>query len=131
MAGYFKVSYHGGACCGIKHIWSLPEKPTTPLNKLSKHKHGPNEATAYYRGTASFFPVGAPAETAAERLDRIIAYIKGRRPGGIIEIVLSSWQLYSWREHLKSIGFKAVNSVKNSNSNHTIHVYHLNCVKGN
>lgn len=129
MTTYFKVSYHGGACCGIKHIWNLPHFPSTELSRKGKHKAGPNEAQQYYRGSASFFPIAAPQEKASDRLNRIIDYIKSRRPGGIIEIVLASWQLLGWREHLKSIGFVEVNKVRNSNSNSTIHVYHLNCVR--
>lgn len=129
MAGYFQVSYHGGACCGIKHIWGLPPSPSSTVGRKGKQKAGPNEATQYYRGNASFFPITAPLEKASDRLNRIIDYIKSRRPGGIIEIVLSSHQLLNWREHLKSIGFVEVNKVRNSNSGNTIHVYHLNCVK--
>lgn len=129
MTGYFQVNYHGGACCGIKHIWHLPSSPSHELSRKGKHKAGPNEAAQYYRGNASFFPIAAPQEKASDRLNRIIDYIKSRRPGGIIEIVLASWQLLPWREHLKSIGFVEVNKVRNSNSGHTIHVYHLNCVK--
>lgn len=128
---------HGGGCCGMTHIYSLGVDPKFVLGAVTKPSVIPqnNQNVLYSR----------PKESNEERLRWIISTIGTRcqqvgnprlpcncedltiaRPGGIIEVVLTQHQVILWRPVLEDIGFKEVNSAVNSNSNNTIHVFHLN-----
>lgn len=117
---------HGGKCCGIKHIQGLGYNPNTMLRAKRRGKQLKNEGSCYMNSTRPFFYKSAPAETYLKRLERIIAFIHANRPQGVIEVVLSDFQLVAWRPEIEALGFKLVNKCKNSNSGQTIHIYHLN-----
>lgn len=138
-----KISFHGGLCCGIKHIHGLGEYPNATLSeKDAREYEGPDfshdkqenpdqwglnvnsEVNAHYPE--------APKEKVIERFDRYLKFLQGWRPGGIVEVVLSNGgnggeeQIEPWEPLLFERGFKLVNSCKNSNTSNTIFVYHLN-----
>jgi len=117
---------HGGKCCGIKHIEGLGYHPHTMLPAKRRGKGMKHEGYCYMNSTRAFFYEAAPAETHLQRLKRIIAFIHANRPQGVIEVVLSDFQLASWRPEIEAEGFKLVNKCRNSNSGGTIHIYHLN-----
>ena len=117
---------HGGKCCGIKHIQGLGYDPDDMLPAKRRGKKLKNEGSCYMNSTRPFFYESAPAETYLKRLERIIAFIHANRPQGVIEVVLTSYQLIHWRPKIEALGFKLVNKCRNSNSGHTIHIYHLN-----
>lgn len=116
---------HGGKCCGIKHIQGLGWDPGEWVGRKKKSRPLKSEATSYMNSTRPFFYEAAPAETYERRLDRIIAFIKEKRPRGVIEVVLSDHQLVAWRSKIEDRGFKLVTKAKNSNSGGSIHIYHL------
>ncbi len=116
---------HGGKCCGIKHIHELGWNPAEMLPRKKKTRPLKSEATSYMNSTRPFFCDAAPKETYEQRLDRILAFIKEKRPRGVIEIVLSDHQLIAWRFKIEERGFKRVTKAKNSNSGVNIHIYHL------
>lgn len=116
---------HGGKCCGIKHIQGLDYDPHAMLSAKRSGKKLMNEGSCYMNSTRPFFYEAAPAETYLKRFDRILAFIKANRPKGVIEVVLSDFQLVTWRPLIEERGFKLVTKAKNSNSGQTIHIYHL------
>lgn len=116
---------HGGKCCGIKHIQGLDYDPNAMLSAKRRGKKLSNEGSCYMNSTRPFFYESAPAETYLQRFDRIIAFIKTNRPKGVIEVVISDFQLVNWRPLIEERGFNLVTKAKNSNSGQTIHIYHL------
>jgi hypothetical protein len=131
---------HGGKCCGIRHIHSIGNTPSYIVEALPKEHDlftsdiGGGE---YRNPGKSFFVDGAPEEKAWRRLDRFLAYCDRRRPHGIVEVVVISaafpWQDQpchkqhrNWRPVLLKRGFKEVNTCRNSNSDHRLHIYHRN-----
>ena len=79
------LSYHGGGCCGVKHIWNFPADPKTPISALNECRIGEQP---YKR----FFSKAAPSETAIARLDRYIKYMHEVAPGNLIEIFLAEYK---------------------------------------
>lgn len=131
--------FHGGECCGIKHIYGMGCHPGAIHDK-----HDPNEHEAHddedqcgerVNSRLSFFNEDAPEETYVERLDRLIAFCRSERPQGIIEITLAVSpdldryydQVTAWQPYLEARGFREVNSCMNSNSDNRVYVFHLNC----
>jgi len=130
-----RLSCHGGMCCGIKHIFGFPSYPHQVMEpELEEQPEFDDEDScgSEVRSYLSFFTPSAPAETVEARLDRFLAYIKGERPGGIVEAVLAcdcggDWdQIEVNEERLLERGFKVVNEIRNSNSDNLCRVYHLN-----
>jgi hypothetical protein len=71
-----------------------------------------------------FFFEKAPAETSAERLNRMLKFLKKKRPHGIVEIVLTDSQ-HLWFPVLEDHGFVKVTTAVNSNTANTLNVFHL------
>lgn len=125
------LSYHGGGCCGVKHIWNFPADPKTPISALNECRIGEQP---YKR----FFSKAAPSETAIARLDRYIKYMHEVAPGNLIEIFLAEYKnnrpmcqiSHGWPEALLERGFVASEPFVNSNTNNLITPYTLVLVKG-
>lgn len=144
------LTYHGGKCCGVKHIMGLSNKPSemawekneaTPAERakinISSDAFGNHVSSADNR----FFD-GAPAETYGNRLRRIIRYVARYRPSGIIEVVIAyrkdkdgnndmGWRSQApWIPELEKIGFRHVTEALNSNSGQYCNIWHLVTLKG-
>lgn len=132
-----KVTCHGGQCCGIKHISGFPLYPNHGKewsleadNTFDDEDSSGEDVSTRLR----FFQDAAPEEPLWDRFDRMLAYIKKERPGGIVECVLAKegkeghdWdQIALHGPKLIERGFKVVNEVDNSNSYNICRVYHLN-----
>ncbi len=119
------ILLHGGKCCGIKHIHGLTNNPlqiTSAKRETNPYQH---EGTCYTRGkNENFFSPAAPKETLKDRFVRYVDYLRQVRPQGVVEVVLSQYQL-KWVPILEELGFKKVTRAKNSNSRGTIIIYHL------
>lgn len=126
------LGYHGGKCCGIKVIYGFGANPDDEVMEDALDAIPITHADSMghtVRSSDRFFHESAPRETALQRLDRYISYIKERRPEHIIEVVLAKGHFIDqskWFPVLEEKGFKKVNSCKNSNSGNTVHVFHLN-----
>lgn len=130
--------YHGGHCCGIKHLFGFQQNPTDQMFKMEKwvRKLKPDGSALYDSNgiNGPFFQLEAPAETALERFNRFVDHWKLKIDNGILEVVLADNAQYTniglqqtekWGEHVLAAGFKRVSSCKNSNSTNRINVYHL------
>lgn len=126
------ITYHGGGCCGIKHIkgmgsqgykdklWSAVAAPTRDFDSTLNLTY------------QNIYREAMPAETGLDRLKRYIAFYRvGSAYRGILEIVLATSpyeahnQVLEWRDTLLELGFKEVSVCRNSNSMNHIHVFHL------
>lgn len=124
--------FHGGLCCGIKTIHSLPANPQGKTCEVKKEPELRNDKEGRkVASDLSFFTDAAPQETYLERFDRMVAFCERERPGGIIEVVTADLggSYYSgaemvWGPLLRDREFVEVNSVLNSNSGNVIHIYH-------
>lgn len=120
---------HGGKCCGIKTIRSFPHLPTSMLPPRAAvgsiqtdghpdiHRSSDNVAKTFHRPEL-------PSESGADRLDRLIAYVRNHRPSHMIEAVVNNFQLPHWKGVLRSRGFRLVSSYTNSNTYAHIYVFH-------
>lgn len=129
------VVNHGGKCCGIKTIRGFPFDPQTKIierpAKGSVHADGqPDIVGAADNVGKTFHRPALPAETAIERLDRLIEYVRSERPSHMIEAVLNNWQIPYWKTSLRSRGFRLVTSYANSNTEARIYVFHKVIHKG-
>jgi len=133
-----QLVFHGGKCCGIKTIYGLGYGPNAPtaiqpaLEALPK-RDDRDQCGWDCSSEDRFFHEEAPKESATDRLDRYIDYMKRRRPCNIVEIVIAirndnfDWSCQRfWPDVLKEKGFKEVNRHLNSNSGNTCAVFHLN-----
>ena len=127
------VVYHGGHCCGIKHLHGFQQKPTDklPILKRYVYKYHPDGTIA---GENHYFQSGAPAQTALERFDLFVKDWKNRITNGILEVALADNATYNnigyqqsmhWREIVEKAGFKEVTNCYNSNSGNRVTVFHL------
>lgn len=145
-------SKHGGSCCGMTHISGIGNAWSTIAPTALLAERVPDTAAKWFArvdrtpALSLRYNEAYPQQTAEDRVAEMIGRITdgipwgfdpeimtGQRPKGIIEIVLVDNQLdagkdhgYSWREALAKLGFKEVNSGKNSNSGNRIHVFHFN-----
>jgi hypothetical protein len=133
------LSFHGGMCCGIKHIYNLGTKPEEMCEaEPATGKKFNDVSYDYCRQDVSVYPDERPAETKLERMDRYLTWLSEYRPSGIVEVAIvqdgSSWMDQSkWIPLLKERGFREVTpkqGVYNSNSGNRVHVYHLYMEKG-
>ena len=126
---YFAVQTHGGRCCGIKTIWNFPYGPDSRFEAKAKLPGIKNDVDIYGRGVRKDFNwcrEKRPAESAKDRFDSVVAYIIEKRPKGLIEVVLSPYQVDKWSNTLANKGFKVVTTFQNSNTGGTrLTVYHL------
>jgi hypothetical protein len=135
-----KITFHGGECCGIKHISGLGNDPERLVDEIDNPK--PDNDHAAYPDTSgrevssdqNFFYGKAPKESCLNRLDRYIKYIDKVRPYGVIEIVLCDYRCAPWMAHYNQIpawepvllkrDFVLVTPCFNSNSDNKIFIYH-------
>ena len=133
------ITFHGGRCCGIKHIHNLGFSPAFVQPELkAQHREGtkPYDPTkdgddwkASYH--LNWFDEAAPQESSTNRLKRYLDFIKKYSPGCVVEIVLMSGatafnQIKNWGPVLESLGFREVGGeFKNSNSGRLLQIYHL------
>lgn len=123
---YFKAYCHGGACCGIKHIWYFPHSPNDLVFASSgSRKTFQAEGSMFSRGNAPFIDIKVPNEKARERLKRTVDEIIRLRPSGLIEISLTDYQTIQWKKDIEELGFKHVTKFYNSNSKNNVNIYHL------
>ncbi len=130
MAGfpkYLSVQTHGGRCCGIKTIWNFPYSRDEIVQ--AKRKTRVSDDTDYHGRTVTksfnFHTEARPQETAEERLRAAVAFIKEKRPAGLIEVTMVKCQMGLWGKLLEELGFKEVSSFINSNTDTTVKVLHL------
>jgi hypothetical protein len=129
-----KMSFHGGMCCGIRHIYDMgePDEVCDALPALSR----PNYHDINYSRcdqNVRVYHFDAPKETKVKRLDRYIDFLKEYRRAGVAEIVLCHnpgrcYDQGEWVPILKEKGFIEVTpegGVHNSNSGNRIRVFHL------
>jgi hypothetical protein len=130
-----RLLFHGGKCCGIKTLYDFGfDGPDALVGAVEAKKETNKDEYGHdVSSEEDFFTDEAPKETKLARMDRLIAFCKRRRPAGIIEATLAtSYYLeydqvsQGWPELLKERDFKLVNMNVNSNSENTVHVYHLN-----
>lgn len=124
-----RIANHGGKCCGIKTIHYMGVSPGSTEWTWRKDEENPCFRD-YSGGDVSseynFFHLAAPSETAGERFDRYLKYLRVRRPKGIVEVVLTKHlQVGGWEPFLLERGFKRVQEFENSNSGAILRVYHL------
>lgn len=128
-----KMTFHGGNCCGIKHISGMGEGP----DKLCFGKNETEPRTEYIEGEEvssewDVFSESRPVESGEDRLKAMLNYLSQWRSKGIVEITLvlmesdSNFSQRAWVPVLEKLGFREVNSCFNSNSGNIVHVYHLN-----
>lgn len=132
-----QLMHHGGLCCGVKtiHGFGYGESFDSTQSAITEIPPYVTDGT-YLSYGKSFFYKTAPVETALERLDRYLAYLKKKRPGGLVEVTLtdndptgkgrpSGVSQMAWQPILEERGFKSVNSFRNSNSGAVVTVFHL------
>ena len=130
-----RMSFHGGMCCGIKHIFELNFGGLDDLCDALPEVRKNNSDCSYYwtQQDERVFTDAAPAETKLKRLDRYLEWLKLHRPSGIVEITLvtpthGSYSQLVWVPVLKERGFREVTpegGVYNSNSGNYVRVFHL------
>lgn len=135
------ITFHGGACCGVKHIKNLGFSPSTTIGVCygegrwkdeDYEEEGPYDPTAdgdSFESCDSFFADKRPEETYEQRLRAYVDYIAKWQPGCVVEVVITRSGHYNqdaWKPVLKDIGFRSVTGpFKNSNSGVLLEIFHL------
>jgi hypothetical protein len=139
-----KIMFHGGKCCGVKHIFGLGTSPTsllsprTGVDKDDDDYEGPYDPTAdgddFRTDGPEWFDEDAPRESHEKRLERYLEFIRKHQPGCLVEVIIcTSGTFYNqsaWKPVLEKNGFKEVISWTNSNSGATLTKYCLVFEKG-
>jgi hypothetical protein len=131
-----KIAFHGGKCCGIRHIHGFNYYPSQnhlepALKNDQKNILSLDRAGVDVSSSLNVFYKEAPEESLYERLDRYIKFLKEFRPGGVIEVCLARQpnnfdQIKLHEEELFKHGFSvATELLTNSNTGNTIRIYHL------
>lgn len=152
---YVRHAVHGGHCCGVSHIYNLPDNPDVRLRPRTEKPKAEYENFCRQNPTHSHDANDTlPEQTAGERIVDIISQIKGGmgfdqsewglapsgrrasmfggyhvdtgRTVGIVEVILSDGQLLQWKGFIEGLGFRVVNTSRNSNSGRVISIFHLN-----
>ena len=131
-----KISFHGGKCCGIRHIHGFPHWPYQ--KSLEPELEANNEFSSLDRqgfdvsSATNVFYKAAPAESLYDRLSRYITFLREFRPGGVVEVCLAKSrkedfdQIAMHEAELFKHGFHLVTELLyNSNSKNVIRIYHL------
>ena len=122
------VVTHGGKCCGIKTIRGFnwhPDYSVRGRDKRTLSHESPDLIGVSTNIGKSFHTPALPQETGRERLDRLIEYVRMKRPSHMIEAVLNNYQLPYWGQLLRERGFRMVTTYTNSNTQCRIFVFHL------
>ncbi len=101
---------HGGACCGIRHIYSFPIVTATIAEKVEWIKVAVKACVNVYDENTDLYNLSSHNTDAWQML---------------IEVVLIGNQLPCWQEALLEVGFKLISMFRNSNSGNTCYVFHL------
>ena len=145
-----KITHHGGGCCAIKQISMLGCDPDEFMYQFDALEGKGLEnlkqyANADARGAAvdssrNIYWFSRPSETAGERFDAYLDFLRKHRPCSLVEVTIvpyegsarflddeDEWEEYQqeWVPFLEERGFKCVAKVANSNSGNHVHVYHL------
>ncbi len=133
------IRYHGGKCCGIKTIegFGYPacgQGPKSMISARDKEDDVDHDKAGQNPSKVDFFTDKTPKETMADRLDRMLAFLKKRRPYGVVEAILADGaapfsnpdydQHAIWHDTLIDRGFVCVTNCHNSNSGNRIYIYH-------
>ena len=123
-----QIHFHGGECCGVKHItgfYSQPNDTAYPKPETDKRNHDANGDNV--RSDWDFCWEPLPNQTYRERLVAYINFLKRVRPSGAIELTLTGCQLniYGWAPILAELGFKKVVEFWNSNSGDRVSIFYL------
>lgn len=108
-------STHGGACCGISHIYNFPEKFYNA------------DAINYRDDRLRCIMNEAEAEARIRYLIEQYPRQRGKTPekfNRLWEIVLTQEQRKTWGAVIEKIGFKPTLEFINSNTNHKLTVFH-------
>lgn len=127
---YLLMRYHGGYCCGIKHIHGFgmniarkePEINSKPV-PLEGGTYIVNIRADKWGSPLTKEPI--PEESTVERLDRYLKWCEEQHRFGVTEATLTAGQAKVWEEILLQRGFKKVTECLNSNSCNRICIYHL------
>ena len=130
-----KISFHGGKCCGIRHIYGFTFWPFQKSFEPELLANDEFESSDRYghdvHSATNVFHKAAPAEPLYERLDRYIKFLREFRPGGVVEVCLAKKkgdfdQIAMHEAELFKHGFHLVTELPyNSNSKNVIRIYHL------
>lgn len=140
--------FHGGDCCGIKHIYNLsfgPDmetgaleewNPKTDLNishRYDEKDYGEAEEEwdditdgCATLGMRWYFPK-RKRETLGQRVKAYVKWADEQREGQVIEIVLGlgdEFNQKAWVPFIEKLGFKLVTLFENSNSGNTVGIFH-------
>lgn len=96
----FSKDPHGGGCCGILHISDFPD-PDLEEGRVDALSEKVKEIKSFW---------------GKYRSDESV----------LIEAVLTQSQASQWHHHLEELGFKVVNSFRNTNSGRLLYIYHCN-----
>lgn len=116
---------HGAHCCGITHIFGFPYDPKDICPaRLVQTSEQLKALWASAPMLANCVNDARPEETAEARFQAEVLGAKNARTSGILEVVLTTGQCHFWRTIVEAEGFKEVSHAYNTNSAHTIHVFH-------
>ena len=130
-----KISFHGGKCCGIRHIhgfthWPLQESLEPELLANDEFESLDRNGRDVSSATNVFYKA-APKESLYDRLSRYIEFLREFRPSGVVEVCLAKSkdsfdQIAIHEAELFKHGFHLVTELLyNSNSKNVIRIYHL------
>lgn len=104
------IAYHGGWCCGVKHIWNFDlENSKKNLETLKGFLAGKLQLEVSNRAD------GRPTKN--------MVYSSDYR-AGVYEVCLKELQWALYHDGLLKIGFKVVNEFYNPNSGNMVRIYH-------
>lgn len=131
-----QIGYHGGKCCGIKTIFGMNYDPDLNVGRLAAITydgtlHGIDAAGRTVSSEMNmYWGPELPNQTGEERLKAYLAFLRQKRPSGLVEIALAetiypSTSQARWFPVLQALGFRCVARWKNSNSTNWCSVWHL------
>jgi hypothetical protein len=138
------INHHGGKCCGIKTISGLCYDPGYTMWAIESNDGKYLEQDACGVGVASnwnVYPYSRPKESAGERFDAYLDFLKIHRPCSLVEVTVVpyNWEAKAeaglnyttdeyqvkWVKFLEARDFKRVARFANCNSGNYVEVYHL------
>lgn len=131
-----RIGFHGGMCCGVKHILYLGQSPLFEHVAIAgsrddedDHPWDPTADGDTFDSNDNWFDLDAPKETGDKRLKRYLDFIAEYQPSCLVEVVIGvdecGYDQSSWIPVLEKHGFKAVTDFRNSNSGVELRAYHL------
>lgn len=100
-----KMVYHGGSCCGMKHIYGFTCNP---------------DSAAYFEPGSLYAPKGGMTNK------EFLTYLCEKNKRRCTEVILTSAQIrFGWLPILQELGFELVSRFKNANSGCICNVFHL------